>query len=63
MDNHNFFVSTDLSQYMGEWIAVSDEKVISHGKDFKEVFNKAKKADPKARPFVAKVPTEQTMIF
>lgn len=28
---HEYIVNTDLSQYEGEWIAVSDEKVLAHG--------------------------------
>jgi hypothetical protein len=56
-------MKTNLNPYIGEWIAICDQKIVSHGKSVKEVYNKAKKLYPKKRPLVTRVPDKQTMIF
>ena len=61
--NYQFFLKTDLSQYIGRWIAICDEKIISSGNDPKQVFEKAKKLCPDKRPLLTKVPEKETMIF
>ncbi len=61
--NYEFFLRTDLSHYMGKWIAICDEKIISSGDDPKKVFAEAKKLHPKHRPLLTKVPEKETMIF
>lgn len=61
--NYNFFMKTDLSSYIGKWIAICNEKVVSYGSDAKKVFEEAKKLYPKERPLLTKVPEKETMIF
>ena len=62
-ENYSAFMKLDLSTYLGEWVAICNNQVISHGKIVKEVFSEAKKKCPGKRPFIAKVPGEETMIF
>ena len=56
-------MSTDLSDHVGQWIAISDEKIIIADKSVKKVIEEAKKLRPKRRPFIAKVPEKLAMIF
>jgi len=61
--NYQYFMKLNVDKYMGEWIAICDEEVISHGKDVKNVFMEAKKKCPKERPLLTRVPDKETMIF
>ena len=36
--NYEFYMKTDVSQYIGKWIAICDEKIVSSGDNPKEVF-------------------------
>jgi len=53
----------DISNYIGEWIAVCNQKIVAHGKDVKEVFKEAKLKYPKEKPLITRVPEKETMVF
>ena len=61
--NYQFFMNANLEKYIGKWIAICNNKIVSSGKNFKEVFKKAKQTNPKQIPLITKVPEEKTMIF
>lgn len=61
--NYEFFIKTDTSSYKGEWIAMSDKKIVSHGNDASEVYKQAKQKYPRKEISLAKVPEEQTLIL
>lgn len=61
--NYEFFIKTDTSNYKGEWIAISEKKIVSHGKDAGKVYNQAKQKYPKKEISLAKIPEEQTLIL
>ena len=61
--NYEFFMKADLSSYIGKWIAICDEKIVSSGNNPKKVFEKAKKLCPGHKPLLTKVPEKETMIF
>ena len=61
--NYQSFMKMNIDPYIGEWVAICNKKIVSHGKDVKVVFKEAKERCPKERPFIAKVPSEKTMIF
>lgn len=61
--NYQFYMETNVDKYIGEWIAVCNNSIVSHGKDVKKVFNEAKEKFPKERPLITKVPSKETMIF
>jgi len=63
MNNYQFFMKTDLNDYIGQWVAICQQKIVSHGKDPKKVFKEAKKKCPKERPLLTRVPDKETMIF
>ena len=61
--NYQFFLNADISDYIGEWIAISNKKIVAHGKNLKEVFKEAKDKCPKEKPLITRVPEKETMIF
>jgi len=61
--NYDAFMKLDLSPYLGKWIAVCNRKIVSSGNNVKDVFDEAKAKYPKERPFIWKVPSDDTMIF
>ncbi len=61
--NYNFFMKEDVSPYLDQWIAIVDSKIVSHGKDVRQVFEEARKRFPGKRPLVTKVPGKETMIL
>lgn len=63
MKNYNFYMKTNVSKYLGEWIAIADDEVVSHGKDLKKIYNAAKKKHPQAKVLVAKIPGEKSSIY
>ena len=56
-------MKTNVDQFIGEWIAICNQKIVSHGKDAKKVFKEAKEKCPKERPLLTRVPDKETMIF
>ena len=63
MDNFEFFVKSDLSNFMGTWVAILDGKVVAHGKNFKEVAEKVDKEFPKKRALLTKVSEKMARIL
>jgi hypothetical protein len=61
--NYDAFMKMNLSPYLGEWIAVCENRIVAHGKKVKDVFYEAKSNCPGKRPFIAKVPGKETMIL
>ena len=60
---YNYFMEADVSKYIGEWIAVSEDKILAHGKNLKEVVDKANSVSNGKKFLIARVPSEETMIF
>jgi hypothetical protein len=52
-----------LGEYVDEWIAVVDNKIIARGKTAKEVYEKAKEYDASKTPFIMRVPTSKVMVL
>ena len=62
-ESYNYYIETDLSKYVGEWIAIVDKTIVSHDKSAKKAYKEATEKYPKMRPLLAKVPTEKALIF
>ena len=60
---YNYFMEADVSKYVGEWIAVAENKILAHGKSLKDVVERAKMLVGGNKFILAKVPSEETMIF
>jgi len=61
--SYNYFLETDLNKYKGEWVTICENKIASHGVDLKKVVEEAKKICGNKKFLIAKVPSEETMIF
>ena len=61
--NYQYFMQADVSDYIGEWIAISEDKIIAHGKDLIKVVEDAKKNSHGKKFLLARIPSEETMIF
>jgi len=53
----------DLGKYVGRWIAIVDEKIVSVGDAGKEVFKEARRKYPESTPLVLKVPSSTVMLL
>ena len=61
--NYEFYMKSNLSKYIGKWIAICNQKIISSGENPKKVLEQAKKICPGKIPLLTKVPEKETMIF
>lgn len=61
--NYEAFLRMNLQEYSGQWIAISQGKIVSHGIHMEEVFDQAQKNSPEQRPLLARVPNKTAMIF
>jgi hypothetical protein len=52
-----------LGDYVEEWIAVVDNKVVARGPEAKQVFDIAKSIHPKKTPLIMKVPSDKVMVL
>lgn len=58
-----FYVKADLSKYEGKYIAIVGDEVVASGSNAKDVLEEAKKKFPDKTPTLAKIPTQDTLIF
>lgn len=63
LSNYEYFLKVDTSPYKGEWVAISQSKIVAHGKDAQKVYKQAKKKTPKEDVSLAKVPSEQVLVL
>lgn len=61
--NHEIYLKTNLDSYIGKWVAVSEDGVVAHGDNAKQVFEQAIKKYPRNKIMLVKVPDKETMIF
>ena len=58
-----FFMKEDFDDYIGEWIAIVDKKVVAHGKDARKIYQEAKKKYPNINPVLTMIPKKKTLIL
>ena len=58
--NYEYYLNTDVSNYIGEWIAISDNAIIAHGHDVKQVADEAKKISGSKRFLLCRIPSQET---
>lgn len=44
--NYEFFIKTNLDKYIGQWVAIRDNKIVAYGKEPKKIFKEAKEKYP-----------------
>lgn len=52
-----------IAKYEGEYVAIIEDKIISHGKDVKKVYREAKERFPKKVVFLGQVPRKGALIL
>ena len=62
-DDFDWFVSSDLSDYRGKYIAVYDKQIIGVGETSLEAEQKAKIANPAAKPALTYIPETEDVVF
>ena len=62
-DNYEFFMQANVNNYIGEWVAVCEGKIVAHGKNAKDVANEARKLCGNKKILLARVPDKETMLF
>ena len=63
MDNFEFFVKSDLSDFVGQWVAILDNQIVASGNSFREVAEKVDKEFPKQKPLLTRVPEKMAHIL
>ncbi len=53
----------DLGNYVGKWVGIVDNRVVSSGKNGKEVFAEVKAKYPNSTPMLLKVPTDAVTLL
>jgi len=54
--NFDFFLKEDFSEFKeGEWVAIYNDKVVSHGSVLKQVVKEAKKFAPISKVLLSKI--------
>lgn len=56
ISNFESLSEEDISRYAGEWIAVIDDKLVVHSRDFKELKEILKEKYPEKRALITKLP-------
>jgi len=54
--DYEWFIGTNLDEYIGKWVAIVNKQVIASSKNVKDVLKKVNEEYPKATPFIAKIP-------
>ncbi len=59
----NWFVNANLSKYRGQYVAIVDKKVVTHGDNAKEVWENAKRQHPDKIPALTKIPRDDILVL
>ncbi len=62
-ENYNYFLKADMSAYLGEWVAIVDKSIASHGKSAKQVYEEAINRFPNKRPLLTRIHEKSTMVL
>lgn len=52
-----------VSKFEGQYVAMVDGRVLAHGRDAKQVYDRARRVVPKGRIFLGQVPTKQVTVL
>jgi len=61
--NYHYYMETDIGMYSGEWIAICNNEIVAHGLNVKEVAEEANRKCGGKKFLLARVPSQETMIF
>jgi hypothetical protein len=60
---YQFYLTHDLSQYAGKWVALLDGEVLASGDTATQVLASANQKAPGRTPALAKVPTGEVLVL
>lgn len=63
IQSYEFFMNHDVTEYNDEWVAVSNDRVLSHGKKVKKVLEEAEDKAKGEKFLLTRVPGKETMIL
>lgn len=63
MDNFSYYMKTNLGDYLGQWVAIVDEKIVASGENADVVYFEAKRKCPSKTPLLSCVPTGAALIL
>jgi hypothetical protein len=52
-----------LGDYVDEWIAIVENRIVAHGAQAKTVYAEAKRRHPDKTPLIMKVPADRVMVL
>ena len=52
-----------IAEYEGEYVAIIEDKIVTHGRDAKAVYSVAKEKFPRKKIFLGQVPRKEAMIL
>ena len=61
--DYDFFVKEDLSGYIGQYVAIHNQRVEYHNSDLRSVYLYMKEKHPDIIPFITQVCAGQAMIL
>jgi hypothetical protein len=53
---YNFYITHELTEYAGKWVAVVEDEVVASGDNARLVLEQTRKNRPGSEPALAKVP-------
>jgi len=62
-DNYQFYLKANVSNYLGQWVAICGHKIVASGHDVKKVYKEAREKCPKEKPLLTRIPDNEAMIF
>jgi hypothetical protein len=62
MNSYEFFLHENLSKYEGEWVAIVDNKVVSHSTSAKDAYEEAKEKFPSKEPLMTKASGKEILV-
>ena len=61
--NYEWLITTNLSQYQGEWVIIANESVIAHGQNLNKLYTKVDKKFPNEELLTLSVPKKGDYIL
>jgi hypothetical protein len=61
MKGNDILPNVDLSNYIGQWVVICEDKVVAHDKDLTKISKEVDKC--KGSPTITKIPKKETLIF
>jgi hypothetical protein len=60
---YNFYITHELTEYAGKWVAIVEDEVIASGDNARLVLEQAREKRPGVEPALAKVPKGEILVL